>query len=319
MCTAVSANLGCNYFGRNLDFEHSFGEKVVITPRNYKFSFVNGENIVSHYAMIGMAVVNKGCPLYFDATNEYGLSMAGLSFPGYAKYNIHKNEMVNVASFELIPYILCKCKDISQARLLLENINITSKQADDNLKPTPLHWMISDNNKSIVVEQTKEGLKIYENNTGVLTNSPSFDMQMINLANHMYVSSTDIKNNIALDLGLDVYSKGMGGMGIPGDMSSMSRFVRAVFVKSNSYVSDKEYENLCQFFHILYSVYQQKGCVVTKEGYEMTHYTSCCNTHKGIYYYTTYFNQNINSVDMHKEDLDAMSVIEYDLIINTNL
>lgn len=317
MCTAVSVNLGCNYFGRNLDFEYSFGERVVITPRNYKFYFTNGENITTHYSMIGMAIVNKGYPLYFDATNECGLSIAGLSFPEYAKYNTIKNEMVNIASFELIPYILCKCKDISQVRDLLKNVNITSEQADGNLKPTPLHWMISDKNMSIVLEQTKYGLKVYDNKTGVLTNSPSFDVHMINLSNHMYVSSAKIKNNITSDMNFEVYSKGMGGIGIPGDMSSMSRFVRAVFVKCNSYVSDNEYENLCQFFHILYSVYQYKGCVVTKDGYEMTHYTSCCNTDKGVYYYTTYFNRNINSIDMHKENLDAEDVIIHELKMNS--
>ena len=78
MCTAVSCQNGCHYFGRNLDLERSYGERVAVTPRNFSFSFRNGKNLPRHYAMIGMAHVAEGHPLYYEATNERGLSMAGL-------------------------------------------------------------------------------------------------------------------------------------------------------------------------------------------------------------------------------------------------
>ena len=71
MCTAISFNSGCNcYFGRNLDYEHSFGEKICITPRNYCFNFSNGLSVSESYAIIGMALPLDDYPLYFDATNE---------------------------------------------------------------------------------------------------------------------------------------------------------------------------------------------------------------------------------------------------------
>ena len=82
MCTAITFQTRDHYFGRNLDFEHGFGEKVVITPRNYPFTFRNTGRLNTHYAIIGMAVVDNNYPLYFDGTNEAGLSMAGLYFPG---------------------------------------------------------------------------------------------------------------------------------------------------------------------------------------------------------------------------------------------
>ena len=90
MCTAISVTVKDNYFGRNLDFEHSFGEKVIITSRNFKFSFRNGKKIEKHYAIIGMGIERKGFPLYFDATNEAGLSAAGLNFPYSARYTEEK-------------------------------------------------------------------------------------------------------------------------------------------------------------------------------------------------------------------------------------
>ena len=159
MCTAISVTVGDNYFGRNLDYEHTFGEKIVITPRNYVFDFRNGVRCDKHYAIIGMALPMNEYPLYFDATNEKGLSMAGLNFPENAIYNKNLTGRENVASFEFIPWILTQCKDISDAEALIGKINITNECFEKDIIPTPLHWMISDKNKSLTVEQTKDGYK----------------------------------------------------------------------------------------------------------------------------------------------------------------
>ena len=234
MCTAISVTVNDNYFGRNLDFEHSFGEKITITPRNYKFKFRNGNVINNHYAIIGMALPMDFYPLYFDASNEMGVSMAGLNFPQFACYNDETVDKENIASFEFIPWILAQCKNVDDAKKLLENINITNWAFKADIKPTPLHWIIADKNRAITVEQTKDGMKFFENTVGVLTNSPSFDIQLFNLSNYMKVSSNEPENNFSDKLNLKVYSRGMGAMGLPGDLSSMSRFVRACFVKLNS-------------------------------------------------------------------------------------
>ncbi|MBQ9097222.1 MAG: choloylglycine hydrolase [Clostridia bacterium] len=314
MCTAISVTNGNHYFGRNLDYEHTFGEKITITPRNYKFCFENGTEIKNHPAIIGMALPVDNYPLYFDAVNEAGLGVAGLNFPENAVYMKKDSVKENVASFELIPWILCQCKTVSEAEKLLKNINITDESFNEKMPPSPLHWIISDKEKSITLEQTKEGAKIYENPVGVLTNNPPFDWHMYNLANYMNVSSDEPENRFSDKINLIPYSRGMGGIGLPGDLSSMSRFVRACFTKLNSVYSKTETEIVGQFFHILYSVYQQKGCAKVGKGYEITNYSSCCNTDTGIYYYTTYNNLSINAVDMHKENLDFDKLIVYDLV-----
>lgn len=313
MCTAISVTLKNHYFGRNLDYEHTFGEKITITPRSFGFEFTNGEKLKNHYAMIGVALPYRGYPLYFDAVNEKGLSMAGLRFAGYAEYKQKSKASNDVASFELIPWVLSKCKNAVEAKALLEKISITNEAFDDALPPTPLHWIVADRETSIVLEQTKDGLGVYDNPVGVLTNNPTFDIQMFNLRNYLSLSPYEPENNFSDKIELNVYSRGMGAIGLPGDLSSMSRFVKTSFTKLNSVYGDTEDEIVHHFFHILYSVYQQKGCVRVGDGFEITNYTSCCNADRGIYYYTTYSNSSIMAVDMHREDLSSSDLCVYDM------
>ena len=319
MCTAISVTVKDNYFGRNLDYEHSFGEKITITPRNYEFTFRNGTAVKNHYAIIGMALPVDGYPLYFDASNEKGLSMAGLNFPDNAQYNECVQDKENVASFEFIPWILCQCQNVKEVEKLIKNTNVTDWNFKAELPPTPLHWIIADRNRAITVEQTNEGMTVYDNPVGVLTNNPTFNIQLFGITNYMSVSPNEPENKFSSKTELKTYSRGMGGIGIPGDLSSMSRFIRGCFVKLNSVWGESETEIVNQFFHILYSVYQQKGCVKVENGYEITNYSSCCNTDKGIYYYTTYNNHKINAIDMHRENLNGDSIIVYELIENEEI
>ncbi len=315
MCTAATYKTKDFYFGRTLDYEHSYGEKITITPRNYPFAFRKVEGLKSHYAIIGMAAVVEDYPLYYDATNEKGLSMAGLNFPGNADYKPYVIGKENVTPFELIPWILGQCATVAEAKEKIAGMNLVDISFSENLPLSPLHWIISDKEESITLESVKEGLKVYDNPVGVLTNNPPFDMMQLYLSNFMGLTNKVAKSRFAEGLELTEYSRGMGAMGLPGDLSSASRFVKAAFTKMNSVSGDTESESISQFFHILGSVAQQRGCVMVNEKeYEITIYTSCCNTDKGIYYYTTYENSQITRVDMHKENLDGYSLVSYPLI-----
>jgi choloylglycine hydrolase len=241
--------------------------------------------------------------------------MAGLNFPGNADYKPESEGMENVSPFEFIQWILAQCADVNEAEKFLKKLNLVKIHFSEQLPLTPLHWIISDRNKSIVVESVKEGLKIYDNPVGVLTNNPPFDMQMFQLNNYRGLSKQNPENSFSKELNLESYSRGMGAMGLPGDLSSASRFVKVAFTKMNSFSGDTESESISQFFHILGSVEQQRGCVLVGDNqYEITIYTSCCNTDKGIYYYTTYENSQITGVDMHKENLEADELIIYPLV-----
>lgn len=320
MCTAATYKTADFYFGRTLDYECSYGEEITITPRNFVFSFRNMGTVKSHYAMIGMAHIAENYPLYYDAVNEKGLAMAGLNFVGNAHYHEMMPDKENIAQFEFIPWILCNCASVNEAQHLIENINLLNIPFNSRMPIAQLHWMISDRNKTITVESVAEGIRVYENPVGILTNNPPFDEQLFQLNNYMHLSPKTPQNNFSKKLQLQTYSRGMGALGLPGDLSSQSRFVRASFVKMNSISGNTEYQSVSQFFHILGSVDQQRGCCEVSNGkYEITIYTSCCNVDKGVYYYTTYDNHQISGVDLYKEDLDLDVLIRYPLICSEQI
>lgn len=315
MCTAITYKTDDLYFGRTLDYELSFGENVTITPRSFPFHFRHEKAEKKHYAMIGMAHIEDNYPLYYDAVNEKGLCIAGLNFVKSAVYKDVEKGKHNVAQFELIPWLLGKCKNVSEAVKLLEQTNICAVPFSENLGVAKLHWLIADKDRTVTVEAVSDGLKIFENPVGVLTNEPSFECQLFSLNNYMSLSPKESKNRFSKKLELNAYSRGMGAIGLPGDLSSASRFVRASFVRMNSVSGGCEPESVSQFFHILNSVSQPRGCCDLGDGkYEITIYTSCCNADKGIYYYTTYENSRVCAVTMHNEDLDGKELISYPLI-----
>ena len=311
MCTAIGFKTQDFYFGRTLDNEFSFGEEVTITPRNFPFRFRFTKEMKSHYAIIGMALVVNNFPLYFDGMNEKGLCIAGLNFVGNASFENCDHDALNIAQFEFIPYILGRCATVKETKKEIEKINITNTPFNDELGVAQLHWLIADKDDCITLEITKSGKFIYENYVGVLTNNPTFPEQMGRLNDYMHLSNKSPKNTFAKGLNLEQYSKGMGAMGLPGDLSSASRFVRVAFNKCNSVCEGDEKSSVSQFFHILGTVEQIRGTNKTDDGYEITIYTSCCNATKGIYYYKTYDGFSIKSVDMNEENLNGCELIKH--------
>lgn len=315
MCTAATYKTKDFYFGRTLDYEFSYGDEITVTPRKFPFEFRYMGKRDSHYAIIGMAHVAGGYPLYYDAINEKGVGMAELNFVGNAVYQAVEAGRDNVAQFEFIPWILGQCADLDEVRALLDRMNLVGTPFSEQLPSAQLHWIIADRNAAITVECMADGMHIHENPVGVLTNNPPFETQMFLLNNYQGLSPKQPENTFAEQLQLQSYSRGMGALGLPGDLSSASRFAKVAFTKMNSKSGDSEAESISQFFHILGSVDQQRGCCEVTDGkYEITLYTSCCNADKGIYYYTTYENHQITGVDMHHCDLDGSELFRYPLV-----
>ena len=314
MCTSLTLLTHDHYFGRNLDLEYAYKETVTVTPRNFPLTFRHAPTLSSHYAMIGMAFVSDNYPLYYDATNEKGLSIAGLNFPRNAAYHKPQEGKHNITPFELIPWLLGQCSTVAEALTLLRETNLTDEPFSEDLPLSPLHFMISDRSESLTVEPMSDGLKLYPNPLGILTNNPPFPLQMFYLNNYMHLSPHTPKNFFSTDFPLEIYSNGMGALGMPGDWSSQSRFVKTAFLKLNSVCGSSEKESVSQFFHLLGAVEHPRGCVVMDNGLcEITLYSSCCNTDRGIYYYRTYQNSGVSSVDLHRENLDDRRLISYPL------
>jgi len=320
MCTCISFKTKDNYFGRNLDLECRFGEKVVITPRNYEFQLRKEEIFKTKYAMIGMATVIDNYPLYAEATNEKGLSIAGLYFPDYAYYKDQEKAKINITPFELTPWILGNFETIEELRKVINNLNLINISFSEKIELTPMHFMILDKKESIVLEQTKEGLKIYDNPIGVLTNSPPFSYHLTNLNNYLNLTPEFAENRLTEKIGLKAYSNGMGSFGLPGDTSSSSRFIRAAFNKLNSVCDEDEESSVSQFFHILDSVSMIRGSTITKNNkYDITNYSCCINIDKGIYYYKTYNNNQITAIKLNKCNINSDKLEIFELIENQQI
>ena len=320
MCTAATYQTKDFYFGRNLDYEFPYGEEVCIVPRSFPIPLRHLPALERHYALIGMAHVQDGYPLFYDAVNETGLCIAGLNFVGNAAYAQIVEGKTNVAQYEFILWLLGTCCDLAQAREALLSVNLVGTPFSDALPAAQLHWLIADKTGCIVLESMADGLHVYENPVGVLTNNPPFPAQLFALNNFAQLSAKPPVNRFASGLPLQEYSRGMGAIGLPGDLSSQSRFVRAAFTKLNAKSGDGEDESVSQFFHILTSVEQQRGCCELQNGkFEITLYSSCCNADKGIYYYTTYENRQITAVSLRAEHLDGQGLVRFPLAQKQNI
>ena len=318
MCTAITFSKGSLYFGRTLDLERTYGEEVVITPRNFPLPFRHRPDLQHHHAIIGMAHVAQGYPLYYDGVNEAGLCMAGLNFPGFAHYEDAAESRDNVACFEFIPWVLGQFRTVAEVRQQLPQLQLTDTPFSPELPAATLHWIIADAAECIVVESLAEGLRIHENPLGVLTNNPPFDQQTLQLCNFMQLSPEPPKNLAFPEIDLKPYSRGMGAMGLPGDPSSQSRFVRAAFAKCSSFWEKNE--SVSQFFHIMDTVSQVRGCCRLEDGScVVTQYTACCDAASGIYYYTTYGNRRICAVDLRREDPEGSTLVRFPLVTGEDI
>ncbi len=304
MCTAISLKTKDAYFGRNLDLDVSYGEEVVVMPRNYKLNFKFAGELSRHCAIIGMATVISGIPLFYDGANEHGIAMAGLNFPNNAHYFKKVSGKDNICPFEIIPWILAKCKTLEEAKRLLERINLTNEPFCDTVPNSPLHFIVSDGESSLTVESTEDGLHIYDNPMGILTNNPPFPEHIKNLKNYEHLRNYNTGSVSTRD-----FCVGLGALGLPGDTSSPSRFVRAAFNKANSVSDGTDGASVSQLFHLLASVEFPRGSTLTSSGkYDMTVYSSCINLTRGRYYYKTYDALAVSSVDMQTTDLDGFKI-----------
>ena len=287
MCTSIRFNE--RLFGRTFDYERSYGEELIVAPRG-RMKIGEAEN---RYAVMGIGVIVGETPLYFDGVNEWGLCAAALNFPQYAVYGVGKNARAGVSSAHLISLILGFCRSCEEARDMLSHISISVAGADEKTPPTPLHWMLSDPRSSLVVEPLASGLSVRDNPVGVLTNSPRFDYHLARLAD---LTALSPRNPLAKNAA-PLYSRGMGAIGLPGDFSSSSRFLRAAFLKEccdctsgggGQNKADCTSGGVGQAFDILSSVAIPRGAVLSDGGEAVfTRYSALMDMDSPTYYLTT--------------------------------
>lgn len=305
MCTSLKLEARDVYFGRNMDIDFSYG-KFVLTPRNYPIHFKKEKTIQSHYAIMGTAIVVDNYPLYGDAVNEKGLGIAGLNFQNFAYYFECVNERhYEITPYELILWILSQCENVIEAKALLEKTILVNIPFNKDIPVAELHWHIADKNQSIVLECTKEGMKVYDNPVDVLANNPEFDFHLNHLSCYLNLTQ-DVPSNCLSKHDIKVYSKGMGAIGLPGDYSSPSRFVKMSYLKFLNTPKENDDLDVIQFFHLLESVSVPFDAIASNY---RTAYTSCYNLEKGKYYYRSYYNPKIYQFNLSNFDLNGQELI----------
>lgn len=289
MCTAVSFCAAGRWFGRNLDLECFADEAVTLLPRRAEVQFLSAGRLARHAAVLGTARVVQGRALYYDAMNEHGLAMAALHFPGCAHYAPATGSGREVASFELTEYLLCRCASLSEARRALQGLRITDAAFSPDFPPTPLHWMLSDGHRSLVIEPTQQGVQVHENPVGVLTNAPEFDWHLKNWQRFSLLTPES------------------RAFGLPGDHSSAARFVRAHYVLQHSACAPEQ--ELSQLLGILGAVQVPRGSVRTPAGEAFfTRYTAACDLQKLTYHVRTYDDLAVRSAVLADLDPDGDQV-----------
>lgn len=317
MCTglALETKDGLHLFGRNMDIEYSFNQSIIFIPRNFKcVNKSNKKELTTKYAVLGMGTIFDDYPTFADGMNEKGLGCAGLNFPVYVSYSKEDIEgKTNIPVYNFLLWVLANFSSVEEVKEALKNANIVDIPISENIPNTTLHCMISDiTGKSIVVEQTKEKLNVFDNNIGVLTNSPTFDWHVANLNQYVGLRYNQVPEFKLGDQSLTALGQGTGLVGLPGDFTPASRFIRVAFLRDAMIKNDKDSIDLIEFFHILNNVAMVRGSTRTvEEKSDLTQYTSCMCLEKGIYYYNTYENNQINAIDMNKENLDGNEIKTY--------
>lgn len=317
MCTglALETKDGLHLFGRNMDIEYSFNQSIIFIPRNFKcVNKSNKKELTTKYAVLGMGTILDDYPTFADGMNEKGLGCAGLNFPVYVSYSKEDIEgKTNIPVYNFLLWVLANFSSVEEVKEALKNANIVDIPISENIPNTTLHWMISDiTGKSIVVEQTKEKLNVFDNNIGVLTNSPTFDWHVANLNQYVSLRYNQVPEFKLGDQSLTALGQGTGLVGLPGDFTPASRFVRVAFLRDAMIKNDKDSIDLIEFFHILNNVAMVRGSTRTiEEKSDLTQYTSCMCLEKGIYYYNTYESNQINAIDINKENLDGNEIKTY--------
>lgn len=292
ICTAIAFTSGDRYFGRNLDWEQGFGECITLTPRRFPLRFRTLPHNDRHHAFLGMARVAGGFPLYFDGVNEHGLAVAGLRF---SEAHYAPAETLGLASFEVIPYLLALCKDLAEAREALRDLPITGLPFAPDLPPAPLHWFLADAAEALTLEVTERGVELLPNRPEVLANAPDFSA-------HLQALERLRLREPLLE-------------GLPGDFTSLSRFIRAAELLRRSEHPDSDWASVNQVMHLLSAVERP----FLKDSPHRTRYVACANVTKATYYYKTYEASAVSAVRLHAARLNAAELSLFPLITEPHI
>lgn len=308
MCTTACIHLNGKFiFARSLDLEYHFGDGVTLVPRNFPFRMRNGHVILRHPAIIGMSAVVDGYPLFADGMNEHGLCAAGLRFPDSDAYGrITKRGKTNLAPFEIIPYLLASARCTDEAIRLIKDSHIVDIPFNDSIENSPMHFHVSDGVSGAIIELSDGKMHVYNDEVGVLTNSPPYPYQLYNLAHYMNIERTEPKKSH----GARVFSAGLMAHGLPGDYSSTSRFAKTAWL-IRTHDAPEGYEQAVAE-SIIKAVSVPYGSVIGDSGKpHFTRYVSLMQPEEKSYTLTTFSGKTKKfKIEKESRDNDSLTMFE---------
>lgn len=321
-CTGMrmTSNDNAVVYGRTLEFGISFPTNVIAVDkgREYKgttkLNTQNGINWTVKYPFVGAAPYEYA--QIIDGVNSQGLSVGLFLFPGYAKYpELSKsNQSHALAPWELGTYLLSLCATVDDVKKILPNVTVVPVVMPEMGMMLPLHYAVNDaSGKSIVIEYVDGGLNVYDNPIGVITNSPTFDWHLTNLNNYINLTANNVPPARFGQLEFEGFGQGTGLLGLRGDFTPPSRFVRAVFFSQSSLPMATGEDTVFQMFHLLNQFDIPKGSVrgngSDKNQIDYTLWTSVSNLKDRKFYYRTYYNPEVKMVDLNEVNFSDKNII----------
>jgi len=319
-CTGLQLKAQDNSYvnGRTVEFGIPLDISGVVIPRNYEFegSLPDGSaglKYKSKYAAVGGGMF--GSTNIADGVNEKGLAIGDFYFQGYATYTpvtaANKNHALSPTDFS--NWIITQFASVDEVKKALNSVVIVATTPKGWPLLPPFHYVVYDKSgKSIVIEPINGKLKVYDNPIGVMTNSPTFDWQMTNLSNYINLSPENVENKTILGYQIPNFGQGSGLLGLPGDFTSPSRFVRAAFFSASAVPSATSDQAVLQAFHILNQFDIPVGAVRQMTNGQSSDDQTIVTTVKDPthlkYYFKSYDDQSIKMVDLTQFDLNAKTI-----------
>ena len=311
-CTSVRIQTsdGKVFYARTMEGEVSPQSALAVIPRGTEYAgtlpdgSAGGKKWKAKYGVVGMNAMSL--PYLSDGMNEKGLAAGNLLFPTFAKYQTFEAAKApeTISQFEVLTWILTNFENVDEVRRAIEKVRVVdgSKKLGGEL---PLHFVIHDRfGKSIVIEYAGGERKVYDNPIGVFTNSPTFDWHMINLRNYVNLSAVNIPELKLSGTTLKGLGQGSGMIGLPGDFTPPSRFIRMTALSQSALKVKGADDGLNLAMTIINNVDIPEGAVVDVENgkklYDKTWWTVVADTSRLRYYYRTYTNKNWRYVDVAK-------------------
>lgn len=317
-CTGISLKLDNKQFiqARTIEWSENYlNSNLVVFPKGQEYISHMPNGKIGHkwkgkYGVVGISVQDDS--LIGEGINEKGLSSGVFFFPGYGKLATFTGEHLgqSINDMDIVKWILTNFTTVEEVKREITKLNIVPIIIENGTPSPTGHWRVADKNgDNIVIEIVNNGeIKIYDNPVGVITNSPDFDWHLTNLNNYVNLTLDKDKGFSLGKQSISPFGAGTGFLGLPGDITPPSRFVRASFYANNLPVLLNNQEGIEQAFHILNNFDIPIGMSnadknkIPKELTSATQWTTAANLNEQKFYYKTMYNQNIRMIDLTKID-----------------